>query len=162
LPGLELRLPTVTFEERIVFHGAQRQAELLSYGGGHTVSDAFLYLPSERIAFMGDLVPVQTHLTFYGDAYNWLGILERVMQLDMRARVRGHGAVGTQADCARARQYIADLQALAQQIAARGGTEEDATILPIPAAYADWAAPTVFAANMRYCYQRAAQAQGRE
>jgi glyoxylase-like metal-dependent hydrolase (beta-lactamase superfamily II) len=157
---LELRLPTLTFTEHIVFHGAHRRAELLSYGGGHTVSDTFLYLPGERIAFMGDLVPVQTHPSFFGDADTWLRILERIMRLDVQWLVPGHGAVGTLADCEQARQYIVDLQALAREVAARGGEDEEAAAQPIPTAYATWAAPTTFAANMRYFSRRLSQAPG--
>lgn len=151
---MTLRLPDITFTERLAFHGSQRRAELLSFGGGHTPSDAFLYLPAERIAFMGDLVPVCNHPSFAGDANEWLRILERVEQLDIQTLVPGHGPTGTLADCATTRQYIAELQALAEDVALRaGGSEDDAAALPIPIAYADWAAPSVFPANMRFLYK---------
>lgn len=151
---MSLRLPDVTFAERVVFHGSRRRAELLTYGGGHTPSDAFLYLPAERIAFMGDLVPVATHPSFAGDANEWLRILERVEQLNIQTLVPGHGAVGTLADCTTARQYIADLQALAEDVAVRaGGSEDDAAALPIPYEYATWEGPSTFPQNMRFLYK---------
>lgn len=151
---MTLRLPDVTFDGHMVFHGTRRSAELLTYGGGHTPSDAFLYLPAERIAFMGDLVPVATHPSFAGDAAEWLRILERVEQLDIATLVPGHGAIGTLADCTTTRQYIADLQALAEDIAVRaGGSEDDAAAMPIPLDYADWGAPGLFPQNMRFLYR---------
>ena len=151
---MTLRLPDITFAERMVFHGSRRRAELLTYGGGHTPSDAFLYLPADRIAFMGDLVPVSTHPSFAGDANEWRRTLERVEQLDIQTLVPGHGPIGTAADATSTRQYIADLQALAEDVAVRaGGSEDDAAALPIPYEYTDWEAPSVFPANMRFLYK---------
>lgn len=152
---MTLRLPDITFAGSMVLHGTQRRVELLTYGGGHTPSDAFLYLPAERIAFMGDLVPVRTHPSFAGDADEWQRILERVAQLDIATLVPGHGSVGTLADCATTRRYIADLQALAADVARAGGNEDAAAALPVPASYADWDAPSVFPENMRFLYRRA-------
>ena len=143
---LTLRLPDITFEQSLTLHGSQRTAQLLCYGGGHTPSDAFLYLPAERIAFLGDLVSVQTHPSFYGDADAWMGILDRLAQLDIQRLVPGHGAVGTPANIRAVRQYIADLAALT--------AADIAGAIDIPAAYADWAAPTTFDDNIGYFRQR--------
>lgn len=154
-PTMKLRLPDISFTERMVFHGPRRTAELLTFGGGHTLSDAFLYLPADRIAFMGDLVPVRTQPSFFGDAATWIRILERVERLDIQTLVPGHGSVGTLADCATVRRYITDLKDLAGEVARRGGTADDAAALPVPAAYADWAAPATFPANMRFLYEHA-------
>ena len=157
-PHMTLRLPDVTLAERLVLHGSRRSAELLSYGGGHTPSDAFLYLPAERIAFMGDLVPVRTHPFFAGDAAEWLRILERVEQLDIATLVPGHGQVGTLADCATTRRYIGELRALAEALARAGGTADDAAAVPVPPAYANWDAPSAYPDNMRFLYRQAATA----
>jgi glyoxylase-like metal-dependent hydrolase (beta-lactamase superfamily II) len=161
-PHMTLRLPDVTFAERLVLHGSQRRAELLSYGGGHTPSDAFLYLPGERIAFMGDLVPVRTHPSFAGDAAEWLRILERVEQLDIATLVPGHGQVGSLADCTTTRRYIGELWALASAVARAGGTADEAAAVPVPAAYASWAAPTAYPETMRFLYRQSATASEQE
>ena len=52
----ELRVPNLAFTKRITFHGSVASAELIEFGGGHTTSDALLWLPEARIAFMGDLI----------------------------------------------------------------------------------------------------------
>src|SRR2546429_579321 len=36
VPTMEIKLPNLTFEQKVVFHGPQRTAELLTFGGGHT------------------------------------------------------------------------------------------------------------------------------
>jgi len=61
LPELELRLPTITFERKMTFIGSQRRAELISDGGGHSPSDAYLYLPDSGIVFIADLIFVGFH-----------------------------------------------------------------------------------------------------
>lgn len=150
-------LPDTLFVERYSF-GGTRRAELLTYGGGHTVSDAFLYLPDERIAFMGDLLFNQTHLWMPdGDPDEWERNLREVEKLDIATAVPGHGPVGTLADAPRVRQYIADLRGLAEQARANGTSEEAAARIPVPAAYRAWAYPEYFELNMRFLYARASQ-----
>ena len=61
LPNLTLRLPDITFERRLAFAGSKHTAVLLTFGGGHSPSDAFLYFPDLALAFMGDLVQVGFH-----------------------------------------------------------------------------------------------------
>ena len=79
LPGLELRLPELTFEHKLVLHGTKRRAEVLSLGGGHTPSDAFLYLPDEHIAFLGDLLFTKKHPSMWHDQpQEWVSILGQI------------------------------------------------------------------------------------
>ncbi|HUS16566.1 MAG TPA: MBL fold metallo-hydrolase, partial [Chloroflexia bacterium] len=111
LDTLQLRLPDLTFDKSLVFHGTHRTAELITYGGGHTPSDAFLYLPNERLLYMGDLVPVGFHpMMQQGDPEEWDRILARVGELNIETIVPGHGPVGTVWDLVRTRQYLTDLQ----------------------------------------------------
>ncbi|MCJ7634128.1 MBL fold metallo-hydrolase, partial [Candidatus Bathyarchaeota archaeon] len=49
---LKTRLPNITFEHKLTIHGTKRTVELLPLAG-HTASDVILYLPEEKIAFMG-------------------------------------------------------------------------------------------------------------
>jgi cyclase len=153
MPALRLRLPNVTFDQRLVMHGSSRAAELLTLGGGHTESDAFLYLPAERIAFLGDLLFVAFHPWLQdGDPQVLVHILEQLETLDLQALVPGHGAVGTPAD-------LAALDRLAREAVASGGSADQAAAFPIPAPYDTWAYPHFFQANMRFLYGRAAQSQ---
>ena len=93
LPNLELVLPSLTFEKTLKIHGTMRDVELHCWGGGHSVSDAFLYVPQEKAAFMGDLITEDLHLPIFNpDAF--LSILERVKTMDMLAILPGHGEVG--------------------------------------------------------------------
>ncbi|WP_391121067.1 MBL fold metallo-hydrolase [Psychrobacillus sp. L3] len=94
LPHLKTVLPSVIFEKHLVIQGSKRTVELHCLGGGHSPSDTFLYLPDDKIAFMGDIITEDLHLPIYNPK-EFLTILENVKQLDMKTVVPGHGEVGT-------------------------------------------------------------------
>jgi cyclase len=90
LPTLELRFPDDTFVDERDFG----RARAITYGGGHTLSDAILWLPQERILFAADLVVVGDHPWIGdGDPIAWPGILERIAALRPETVVPGHGPV---------------------------------------------------------------------
>lgn len=154
-PTLQSVLPTLTFEERLVFHGSRRSAELLTYGGGHTGSDAFLYLPAERLALMGDLVLVGCQPMFVqGDPQAWMTILDRVKLLDIQTIVPGHGPLGTMQDLDLVQRYLTTFEELARSAFAQGKTLAEASQLPLPDPFASWNFREVFGWNMETLFTR--------
>jgi cyclase len=123
---IEPRLPDEVFDERRSFG----RAELVTYGGGHTASDAFLHLAGEGVLFAADLVLVRNH-AWMGDGYpqTWLEILDRMAELDFDVLVPGHGDVGVRSDLDDFRAYLADVVAAA---------EEHGAHAPVPERYRDW------------------------
>jgi glyoxylase-like metal-dependent hydrolase (beta-lactamase superfamily II) len=115
-PQLQLRLPDHTFSDRVEFKGSKRTAEFVTFGGGHTESDAFLYLPAERIIFAGDLLVIKNHpdLT-HGDPHAWLGILAKVKALNPIHLIPGHGGIGTLDDVIMIDRYINELLQMAEE-----------------------------------------------
>ena len=159
LPTLEIRLPTLTFEDRVTFHGSGRTVELLSYGGGHTQSDAFLYLPEERVAFLGDLLFAQCHPWLPGgDMEQWQRILQQVERLNIARAVPGHGPVGTLEDAVLLRQYIADLTHLGQEAARAGKSKDEFKRASIPERYSGWRYRAFFRKNLSFLYQHLVEA----
>ncbi len=155
LEGMRLRLPDVTFDSRLTLHGTRRAVELTTYGGGHTASDAFLLLPHERIAFLGDLLFVRSHPWLGdGDPDELIRILQRIEALDIALAVPGHGAVGTLADCAAVREYVDVVGALVRALHGRGASLEEAQEAAIPTPFAGWAGAEVFKWNVEYFYGR--------
>ncbi|MFQ6107223.1 MAG: MBL fold metallo-hydrolase [Thermoplasmata archaeon] len=51
LPEIRLRLPELTFEDQLTFHGTKRTAQLIAMGG-HTESDCVMYLSSGKSAVL--------------------------------------------------------------------------------------------------------------
>ena len=157
LPTLEFRLPNQTFEGKLVFHGPQRRAELLTQGKGHTDSDAYLILPEERIMFMGDLGFFQTQ-PFMGscDPEAWMAQLESMHQSNIETFVPGHGPLGTKADIALQMEYITTLEEMVAQVIQEGGSVEGALQRPLPAQFDGWLASEMarFERNVRSSYER--------
>ena len=158
LPSLEIRLPTQTFEERLVLHGSRRRAELLTFGGGHSQSDALLWLPEDRLAFLGDLlfVGLQPWLPG-GNPEEWIDILRRVETLDIATAVPGHGVVGTLTDSAALRSYIETLLGLTRQAVSNGQSWDEFKQREAPALYASWGNRSFFRRNLKFLYKRLAE-----
>ena len=58
---IEIRMPDLTFDHHLTFHGSKRSAEVMTFQNGHTADDAILYLPEDGIVFMADLLFVECH-----------------------------------------------------------------------------------------------------
>ncbi|HZU06037.1 MAG TPA: MBL fold metallo-hydrolase [Chloroflexota bacterium] len=93
--GRGLAPPEITFDDRLVLHlGEGREAHLLYAGHGHTIGDALVYLPEQRVLFTADLLFVRVHPTVRdGDSVNWQRILERLMTWEIAWIVPGHGDI---------------------------------------------------------------------
>lgn len=160
LPTWQFRLPTTTFDQRLVLYGRQRQVELITYGGGHSQSDAILYLPAEKIVFMGDLLSIQCHPALHdGDPGEMPRILDLVKRLQPQTLVPGHGPVGSLSDIQAMQQYLATMTETALTELAfqtEEGIDVDKRISQLrpSAAFASWTRTQFFATNLRFLYQR--------
>jgi cyclase len=112
-PILQHRPPNLTFDQRLVFHGTERSAELLTFEHGHTESDAVLFLPQEGIAFMSDLLFIG-HQPYLGGGNpdSLCQILEQVSALEPRLLLSGHGPVGTAESLDVMARYVRTLDGL--------------------------------------------------
>ena len=155
LPTLTLCFPSLTFEDKLVFHGKHRTAELLARSG-HTSSDAILVLPTECVAFVGDLAFFQSHPAMANsDPDAWTTVLEELEGSDSEIFVPGHGPVGSRTDVALLKRYIAALQELVVPIARAGGSTEEAARQPIPPPFDAWSrGMDRYPANLRYLHER--------
>ena len=160
LPEMTIRLPNLTFTDRLVIHGTQRQAEVITFGGGHTQNDTILYLPADRVVFMGDLLSVKVHpFLSDGDPGELPRILDAVKRLAPAQLVPGHGEVGTLAEIQQMQSYLAvltegALTELAFQFEDEAELANKIARFPIPKLFMGWERPENFAANLRFLYQR--------
>jgi cyclase len=148
LPTLTLTLPTVTFQKEYTFKGSKRSATLYTKGGGHSPCDSFLYIAEDKVIFMGDLLFVNTHPSFFeeSDIDNWTYTLQELLTWDIKVAIPGHGPAGTKNDLMTIIQYINDLKKAITQ----GG---DLDQIKIPVRYQEWALPEIFQRNLKQLQQ---------
>lgn len=157
LPGLEIHLPNQTFAGKLMFHGTQRMAELTEVAPGHTVSDAYLLLPRDRIVFMGDLGFFQCQpFMVYCDPEAWATHLEEMEESDVQTIVPGHGPLGTKVDLALQREYIIIVQELVARAIQDGLTVEETLRQPLSEPFDAWlhGGMARWEANVRSLYER--------
>jgi cyclase len=148
LPTLTLTLPSCTYLEAFTIHGTERTAQLFTRGAGHSPCDAFLYLPEDEIIFMGDLLFVQTHPSFFdeSDLDNWMHTLQELSTWNIQTAIPGHGPLGTKSDFYQIIQYIKDVKRLAE-------CEEEVDVINIPLLYKGWALKELFVKNLKQLKQ---------
>jgi glyoxylase-like metal-dependent hydrolase (beta-lactamase superfamily II) len=153
LPILKVRLPNVTFDKELIIHGTKRDAQLITWGKGHTGSDCVLNLPQDDIVFAGDLLFVKTN-PYLADGYpeDWKRNLRNIDRLNPQIIVPGHGPLGNDASLSVLTDYIQSLQNLVSQMIDKGKTLNDISDKQIPSPYNTWAYPSFFKSNVEFLY----------
>jgi cyclase len=129
----ELRLPDKTFEDAWDFG----RARAVTYGGGHTESDAVLIMADAGVLIAGDLVVVGMQpWAGHGDPASWATILERLLDLEWERVVPGHGPVSGREVIEPLRDYL-----LALYEAVREGGE-------LPERFRSWGQPEMWGRNL--------------
>jgi cyclase len=90
---MPIKLPTITFDQRMVLHQGGKEIHLIFLGRGHTAGDVVVYLPEEKIVATGDLM--HSVLPYCGDSYpdEWPKTLTELEKIDFTRVVSGHGSV---------------------------------------------------------------------
>ncbi|WP_245948363.1 MBL fold metallo-hydrolase [Falsibacillus pallidus] len=150
LPGLNLTLPTCTFQTEFEFIGQKRKAKLISFGSGHSICDSILYLPDDHTAFMGDLLFVETHPSFFEESNleNWIKSLEAVLQFNLQIAIPGHGQVGTADHLGIVKNYIKRFVSMKQ---------EDSFPEKMPYEYLHWSNGEMYQQNIKMISEKALQ-----
>ncbi len=146
--------PTITVDDRMYIQDGTREVRLFSPGPGHTDGDLVMFLPAEKVVFLGDLF-FNASLPNVQDAslLEWIRTLGEVLRLDAEQFVPGHGPVGSKKDVANFLGYLEDLKALVEPAVARGDTVDQVVRdTRIPAKYASYGFANFFQANLQKMY----------
>ena len=146
--------PTRYLREDTAFELGGLHFRVLHAGPAHTPEDLMMMVEEDRVLFVGDLV-FTGRIPFVADAdvSAWIGALERVIALQPRVVVSGHGRYSTDAlaDLAQTRDYLVYLRAQISD-AFEQGLDFDTAYRRI-----DWSRfaslPAFDAANRRNAYQ---------
>jgi glyoxylase-like metal-dependent hydrolase (beta-lactamase superfamily II) len=93
LRGLQQVQPTVVFEQGVEIDLGNRTVKLMNLGATNTGGDAVTYLPKERILVTGDGVVHPVPYLCTGFPSEWIGTLQRMIDLNPETVVPGHGEV---------------------------------------------------------------------
>jgi len=130
-PGFQQLLiepPSQTFADRMVVHLQDDRAEIAYHGPAHSQGDVTVHLVNAKVIFLADLF-------FYGrvpwigdcDLDGWIGILDRILKLDVEVVIPGHGVPTTRKELADFRDLLAGLRD-AVAAAIHAGHSEDAAV----------------------------------
>lgn len=137
IPGFRLTLPDVLVDDRLVITGG-RDLQVITYGGGHTDSDTFVWMPAERLLVSGDLCWTRIHPRIHdGHPAAWAAILDRVLDLNPVTVIPGHGSpAGSEVPEALA-PYFRAVDSMVDEVS----TGADPASLPLPAGSEGWDGP---------------------
>ncbi|MCI4327155.1 MAG: MBL fold metallo-hydrolase [Thermoplasmata archaeon] len=148
--------PNVTFDRELTLAGTRQELEVRTFGGGHSPSDVFAFLPERGIVFLGDLVSVGLHpSTGDGVPARWRSILRRIVGLGVSEALPGHGPVGSADDIRRMERYLFDLDRLARAALRRGDSEVELRRSPVPTEYRSWRFSAFFLENLIHSFRLA-------
>jgi glyoxylase-like metal-dependent hydrolase (beta-lactamase superfamily II) len=88
-----LQLPTLTFDSEMTVDLGNRIVEIRHAGIGDTRGDAWAYLPKEQVLVTGDVLVAPVPYFFAGYPEGLARSLHRLLELDIKAIVPGHGDV---------------------------------------------------------------------
>ncbi len=128
LADVRLRLPDVTFNDRMTFDLGGRVVELHHFGYGNTPGDTVVYVPDAKVAWTGNLVVGKGFIPpiFEGGARDYLTTIARFAKtLDVRTIIPGHGIPATGAILARYLGYLGELVVAVRSAAQAGWTVEE-------------------------------------
>jgi len=161
LSNLRIVPPLMTLDDTLAIEDGDRRVELRFLGAAHTEGDIILFLPREKIAFLGDLF-FHEAIPNVEDAVvlDWMKALGEALKLDAVTFVPGHGPVGGRQDLEDFLRYFEDLKTMVEPAVARGDSLEllvqDARV---PPRYAAHAFQNFFPSNLQKMYVELKSAQ---
>ena len=147
-------LPTVTFKDRMTLYYGDTRVELTWPGRAHTSGDALIFVPTEKILFMGDIAFFGvTPLNGSGFIQDWIKVCDRILADEsVEIIVPGHGPVGGKAELREMRGYLDLLWREGRKGFKAGSSPGRAAASIDLGKYASWTDPDRIAINMARLY----------
>ncbi|MEZ5260377.1 MAG: MBL fold metallo-hydrolase [Acidimicrobiales bacterium] len=152
--GIELTMPTRTFEDRLTIDAGGRRAELIDVGPAHTAGDTICHLPDDRVAFTGDLLFIfGTPIVWAGPYENWYRACDVLLSLDCDVYVPGHGPLTDRRGVEGVKAYLQYVYAEARARFDAGLDARDAAFDIDLGPYAEWNDSERLAINVLSAYR---------
>jgi cyclase len=122
-----VRMPDMTFSERLMLHKGRREIHVL-HGGGHSPATCMVHLPEEGLLFSGDVLYAGVHPSMsHAVTQQWLSVLT-----GLRKIVPGHGEVCDKGASYPLSEYIRGLRAAVRRHFRAGRTKSETSSAVIP------------------------------
>jgi cyclase len=151
LSRLKILAPSVTLDDILKIEDGKLEVRLLFLGPGHTDGDILLFLPSLKIAFVGDLFFMEA-IPNVRDAsiLQWMKTLEELLTLDADKFVPGHGAIGSKKDVEAFLDYFKELKSMVQVSVDRGDSaDQSVKEIQLPEKYVSYQFQNFFPSNIQ-------------
>ena len=149
--NLTITLPDIVFNDSLWIFGSERSVKLVEYKNCHTASDVALIIPSEKIAFLGDILFVQRHPWMAdGEPASWQASLKCLYNdQSITTYVPGHGSVCDKKGLQSLQDYFENIQQLANTAVA-DSTQSQLLTQPIPRQYQNWYFSRFYQSNVKF------------
>lgn len=93
IKGTEAEYADITFDENYDFQLGETKFEIRHKGQAHTPGDAFVWLPSEKLMFAGDIVYLDRMLGIgeQSNSKTWMDAFEAMAAYEPKTVIPGHG-----------------------------------------------------------------------
>ena len=122
----KLPVPNETFSQHLSLYLGETEIQLLYFGPAHTNGDVVIFIPSEKLAIVGDLVFVGRdpliHRQKGGSSVGLVSLLQALLQLDADLYLSGHAEPVDQQAIAGLRTQIEQQQIKVKALIAEGKT----------------------------------------
>jgi len=132
LLDLDIRLPELTFHDRMTLYLGETTVKIISVGG-HTPASSLVLVPEARVVFAGDVVVCNMHpFMAQSDSREWLDALTLIRRLPIDRLVPGHGATCGKEATEPLSEYIRLARAKVRQQyrAGKSKAESSSNVLP--------------------------------
>jgi glyoxylase-like metal-dependent hydrolase (beta-lactamase superfamily II) len=151
---IDQRLPDHTFHQGAQLRVGDRPVQLIELGPAHTAGDAIAWVPDAATVFSGDILFIEgTPIVWAGPVSNWLSACERILELDARTIVPGHGPVTDNSGVRDVQRYLNYVRDQARQRFDAGMEAETAADDIDISDFRDWGDPERIAANVAVLYR---------
>ena len=152
--GVRFTLSDVTFDTALTIYLGSREIRVLHYGHGHTIGDAIVFLPEERVVFCGDLIFLYSTPMGVGASFSgWINTLSKIAELDAAFYVPGHGPLCGRDGLLLCREYLTLIYNEARKAFDAGVSSKEAAIHIPLGKFKYWAEPERVILNVNTLYR---------
>jgi glyoxylase-like metal-dependent hydrolase (beta-lactamase superfamily II) len=152
--GIEPTPPSRTFEGRHDLLVGDKRVELIEVGPAHTRGDVIVHVPDDGVVFTGDILFIEgTPIMWEGPVGNWIAACDRIVAMQPRVVVPGHGPLTDLEGVRAVRDYLAFVRDEARARFDAGLSAADAARDIALGGYASWLDAERIVVNVHTLYR---------